>query len=56
MRAATWRTWAPMSADFAALTAIVGKVGVTGVNSDFATLIRTVIIVGVLTVSVAVKL
>lgn len=53
MRAANWQTWALMSAGFAALTAIFGKVGVTGVNSDFATLIRTVIIVGVLAAIVA---
>jgi len=33
---------------FAALTAIFGKVGVAGVNSDLATLIRTVVIIVVL--------
>lgn len=33
-----------MSAVFAALTAIFAKIGIQGVNSDFATLIRTFII------------
>lgn len=33
-----------LSAAFAALTAIFAKVGVAGVNSDFATFIRTVVI------------
>lgn len=43
-----WQAWALLSAAFAALTAIFGKVGVEGVNSDFATLIRTVVILVVL--------
>ena len=46
--AAPWVIWALLSAAFAALTAIFAKVGVANVNSDFATLIRTVIIVAVL--------
>ncbi|WP_286787345.1 MULTISPECIES: EamA family transporter [unclassified Pseudomonas] len=33
--------WALLSAVFAALTAIFGKIGVAQVNSDFATLLRT---------------
>ena len=37
-----------MSAVFAALTAIFAKVGLEGVDSDFATLIRTFVIVFVL--------
>lgn len=44
---ANWLPWALGSAGFAALTAILAKVGVAGVNPDFATLIRSVIIVGV---------
>lgn len=46
MRAAfpAWVFWAFLSAIFAALTAIFGKVGVENVNSDLATLIRTAII------------
>jgi len=41
---ASWQFWAVLSAAFAALTAIFAKVGVENVNSDFATLIRTVVI------------
>jgi bacterial/archaeal transporter family protein len=40
----SWQLWAALSAMFAALTAIFAKVGVESVNSDFATLIRTVVI------------
>ncbi|WP_407149259.1 EamA family transporter [Bradyrhizobium sp. ORS 86] len=40
----TWQVWAFLSAVFAALTAIFAKVGVEGINSDLATLIRTVIV------------
>jgi transporter family protein len=39
-----WIVWALMSAAFAALTAIFAKIGLVGVDSDFATLIRTVVI------------
>jgi len=39
-----WFFWAISSAIFAALTAIFAKVGLDGVDSDLATLIRTVII------------
>src|SRR5215475_6870708 len=40
----SWQLWALLSAMFAALTAIFAKVGVEGINSDLATLIRTVIV------------
>jgi transporter family protein len=43
-----WFFWAALSACFAALTAIFAKIGIQGVDSDYATLIRTVIIVFVL--------
>ena len=43
-----WFFWAALSAVFAALTAIFAKVGIQGVDSDLATLVRTVIIVFVL--------
>lgn len=43
-----WFFWAVLSACFAALTAIFAKIGIQGIDSDFATLIRTVIIVFVL--------
>lgn len=42
-----WQAWALLSAAFAALTAIFGKVGVETINSDFATLIRTAVILAV---------
>ncbi len=40
----SWQFWAILSAVFAALTAIFAKVGVEAINSDLATLIRTVVI------------
>src|SRR3569832_2261051 len=40
----SWQMWAVLSAVFAALTAIFAKVGVEGINSDLATLIRTAIV------------
>ncbi|MBB2754150.1 UNVERIFIED_ORG: transporter family protein [Rhizobium aethiopicum] len=40
----SWPLWALLSAGFAALTAIFAKVGVENVNSDFATFIRTIVI------------
>jgi transporter family protein len=40
----SWQLWAILSAIFAALTAIFAKVGVENINSDLATLIRTVIV------------
>ena len=43
-----WFYWALLSAIFAALTAIFAKVGIQGVNSDLATLVRTAIIIVVL--------
>ena len=45
---ASWQLWALLSAAFAALTAIFAKVGLEGVDPDYATLIRTVVILGVL--------
>jgi bacterial/archaeal transporter family protein len=45
----TWFVWALLSAVFAALTAIFAKVGLAGVDSDLATLVRTGIIAVVLT-------
>ena len=43
-----WFWWAAASACFAALTAIFAKIGLRGVDPDFATLIRTLVIVFVL--------
>jgi transporter family protein len=39
-----WRVFAIASAFFAALTAIFGKVGVSEINSDLATFVRTLVI------------
>jgi transporter family protein len=41
----TWLPWALLSAVFATLTAIFAKVGLDGIDSDYATLLRTVVIV-----------
>ena len=41
---ASWQFWALGSAVFAALTAIFAKIGISDVNSDFATFVRTVVI------------
>lgn len=43
-----WQFWAFLSAAFAALTAIFAKIGIERVNSDFATFIRTIVIIAVL--------
>ena len=40
----SWQFWAALSAVFAALMAIFAKVGIENVNSDFATFIRTIVI------------
>jgi len=46
----SWQIWAVLSAVFAALTAIMAKIGIENVNSDFATFIRTVVILMTLAV------
>ena len=43
-----WFYWAILSAVFAAFTAIFAKIGIQGVDSDLATLIRTAVIIVVL--------
>ncbi|OSI18680.1 EamA family transporter [Neisseria dumasiana] len=45
-----WFYWALASALFAALTAIFAKAGLQGIDSDFATFIRTLVIVAALAV------
>lgn len=47
-----WFAWALLSASFAALTAIFAKIGLQGIDSDMATLVRTLVIVAVLGVFV----
>ncbi len=51
--APSWLPWALSSAVFAALTAIFAKIGLEGIDSDFATLLRTVVILVVLGAFVA---
>ena len=52
---APWLFWALLSAGFAALTAIFAKIGVANVNADFATFIRTVVILVVLAAILAAR-
>ena len=40
-----WQFWAGLAALFAALTAIFAKVGVSDVDPDFATFLRTIVVV-----------
>ncbi len=39
-----WLVWALLSALFAAATAILAKIGLEGIDSDYATLVRTAVI------------
>nr|WP_184153509.1 EamA family transporter [Amaricoccus macauensis] len=48
----SWQFWAVLSAAFAALTAVLAKVGVAAVNPDLATLIRTVVVLCLLAILV----
>lgn len=52
MPADDWFVWASLSAVFAALTAVFAKVGLGGIDADFATLVRTIVILLVLAVFV----
>ncbi len=45
---ASWQIWALASAGFAALTAVLAKIGVENVSPDVATLIRSVVILAAL--------
>jgi bacterial/archaeal transporter family protein len=47
-----WLVWALLSAVFAAATAILAKIGLEGIDSDYATLVRTTVILIVLSVLV----
>lgn len=44
MSHSSWLLWAVLSAVFAAMTAIFTKLGVNTINSDFATFIRTCVV------------
>ena len=43
--ATAWLPWALLSAVFAAMTAILAKIGIANVDSDLATLLRTFVVV-----------
>ncbi|KQV43606.1 MULTISPECIES: EamA family transporter [unclassified Rhizobium] len=45
----SWQVWALLSAVFAALTAIFAKVGIESVQSDYATFVRTIVILCAIT-------
>ena len=49
----TWFFWALLAAVFAALTAVFAKIGLSGIDSDLATLVRTGVIAVVLAAFVA---
>lgn len=49
----SWQVWAVLASVFAAMTAIFAKIGIEAINSDFATLIRTVVILVVIAAIVA---
>lgn len=51
----SWIFWAGLAAVFAALTAIFGKIGVTGVDPDFATLLRILVILSFVSVLVTIR-
>ncbi|MBV8729602.1 MAG: EamA family transporter [Acidobacteriia bacterium] len=42
----SWLVWALLSAFFAALTAILAKIGVAGVDANLATAVRTTVVLG----------
>nr|WP_238525884.1 EamA family transporter [Methylovorus glucosotrophus] len=52
MSSSNWLLWALLSAVFAAMTAIFAKIGIQGVDSDLATLVRTGFIVVILSLFV----
>lgn len=45
----SWLLWAVLSAVFAALTAVLSKVGVRGVDPDAALIVRTMVVIALLT-------
>jgi transporter family protein len=51
----SWQVLAVASAVFAAMTAILGKIGVAHINSDFATFVRTVVILCMIALIMSVR-
>ena len=54
MSSQNWILWALLSAVFASLVAIFAKIGLEGVDSDYATLLRTFVIIIVLSLFVGI--
>lgn len=50
-----WKLFALGSAFFAALTAIFGKIGVSSINSNYATFIRTLVILSITAVILSLR-
>ena len=50
-----WQLWAALAALFAAVTALLAKVGVEGIPSNLATFVRTVVVLGLLAAVVSVS-
>ena len=48
-----WQLWAGAAALFAALTAVLAKLGVQGIDANLATLLRTLVVAAALTVLLA---
>jgi transporter family protein len=53
--ASSWKLFAFASAFFAGLTAIFGKLGVEGLNSNLATLIRTLVVLAITAMIVSIR-
>lgn len=51
----TWQFWAALSAVFAALTAILAKIGVSDLDPDLATFLRTIVVLALLGAVVLVR-
>ncbi|MFM7651906.1 MAG: EamA family transporter [Vulcanococcus sp.] len=51
---AIWQLWAGAAAVFAALTAVLAKVGLQGIDANLATLLRTLVVAAALSVLLAV--
>lgn len=45
----SWQFWAGLAAAFAALTAVLAKLGVAGIDANLATLLRTAVVLVALT-------
>ena len=55
MDATSWQLWAAAAALFAALTTVLAKLGVQGIDPTLATLVRTLVVAVVLTLLLALR-